>query len=92
MITEVDKAEDTDEAEFERHWDKWREKDFIPLANDHLKLICQVWFERGIVRGVRWGDQTIDKMLKADHARIHDSDTCSCEMCQHAAEMEGRPA
>lgn len=66
----LDQAESEDDRIFDAEWNDWQAKEAIPMHNDDLKVICKVWFGRGVARGTNFMNEMIDKFMEAEENGI----------------------
>ncbi len=66
----LNEAESEDDRVFDTWWADWQVKESIPLANDDLKVICKIWFGRGISRGTQFMNDMVDKFMEAEEGSV----------------------
>jgi len=62
-ITERNAADAEDDRAFEAAWQKSGTRECAGLDEERMKRICRLWFGRGLNQGLRWGSETIDRVL-----------------------------
>ena len=65
---ELDRNESEDDAAFEAAWSDWQLKYQIPIAEDHLRNICRLWFGRGVAQGCAWGVGMVERVLGKENS------------------------
>jgi len=63
-------AESEDDRIFDAEWAAWQVKNSIPLDNDDLKIICKIWFGRGVARGTNFMNEMVDKFMEAEEGNV----------------------
>ncbi len=52
-----------DDDVFDLLWREWETREAIGLEEDRLREICELWFSKGIVQGLKWGMDQVDENL-----------------------------
>jgi hypothetical protein len=63
-------AESEDDKVFNAEWADWQAKESIPIDNDDLKVLCKVWFGRGVARGTNFMNDMLDKFMEAEEGSV----------------------
>lgn len=60
----LNEADAKDDAAFDAQWSDWSIRHALQdreLTDDQLRVICKIWFGRGIAVGTQWGMEAIDR-------------------------------